>query len=64
MPWGMEVLRHEIKDIRPPTEIKRCMELQAEAERKKRGKILHSEGEKTSRINVAQGYRESKVLEG
>lgn len=27
VPWGMEVMRHEIKDIRPPTEIKRCMEL-------------------------------------
>ncbi len=34
--WGLEVLRYEIKDIKPPEQIKRCMELQAESERKKR----------------------------
>ncbi len=40
------------------------MELQAEAERVKRSKVLHSEGERTSRINVAEGYKQSKILEG
>lgn len=34
--WGLEVLRYEIKDIKPPEQIKRSMELQAESERKKR----------------------------
>lgn len=62
--WGMEVLRHEIKDIQPPPEIKRSMELQAEAERVKRSKVLFSEGERTSKINVAEGYKQSKILEG
>ncbi len=33
------------------------MELQAEAERQKRSKVLKSEGEKTSKINVAEGYK-------
>jgi len=40
------------------------MELQAEAERVKRGKVLNSEGEKTSMINVAEGYKQGRVLEG
>jgi regulator of protease activity HflC (stomatin/prohibitin superfamily) len=57
-------LRHEIKDIKPPQEIKRAMELQAEAERTKRSKILASEGEKQSKITVAEGYKQSKILEG
>jgi len=55
--WGIEVLRHEIKDIQPPPQIKRSMELQAEAERVKRSKVLHSEGERTSKVNVAEGYK-------
>jgi regulator of protease activity HflC (stomatin/prohibitin superfamily) len=43
--WGIECMRYEIKDIKPPEEIKRSMELQAESERIKRSKILTSEGE-------------------
>ena len=62
--WGLEVLRYEIKDIRPPNEIRRSMEFQSESERLKRSNVLHSEGEKTSKINIAQGYKESKILEG
>lgn len=42
--WGIKVLRYEIKDIQPPAVIKRCMELESEAERHKRSKILFSEG--------------------
>jgi regulator of protease activity HflC (stomatin/prohibitin superfamily) len=60
----MEVLRHEIKDIQPPPQIKRSMELQSEAERVKRSKVLHSEGEKTSKINIAEGYKQRCILEG
>ena len=62
--WGLEVLRYEIKDIKPPNEIKRSMEFQAESERLKRSKVLASEGEKQSIINVAEGYKQSKILEG
>ena len=42
--WGIECMRYEIKDIKPPEQIKRAMELQAESERIKRSKILESEG--------------------
>ncbi len=44
--WGIECMRYEIKDIKPPDEIRRSMELQAESERIKRSKILNSEGER------------------
>ena len=62
--WGLEVLRYEIKDIKPPEQIKRSMELQSEAERVKRSKILNSEGERQSKINMAEGYKQSQILEG
>lgn len=44
--WGIDCMRYEIKDIKPPEQIKRSMELQAESERIKRSKILNSEGER------------------
>lgn len=62
--WGIEVLRYEIKDIRPPYQIKRSMELQSESERIKRSKILYAEGEKQSKINIAEGYKQGKIMEG
>ena len=52
--WGVDCLRYEIKDIKPPDQIKRSMELQAESERIKRSKILHSEGEMMSKTNIAE----------
>jgi regulator of protease activity HflC (stomatin/prohibitin superfamily) len=51
--WGVEVMRYEIKDIKPPEQIKRAMELQSESEWIKRSKILISEGERQSMINFA-----------
>lgn len=43
--WGIYCKRYEIKDIQPPTLIKKSMELQAKNERQKRQIILESEGE-------------------
>lgn len=62
--WGIDCMRYEIKDIKPPEQIKRSMELQAESERIKRSKILSSEGEMQSKINIAQGIKREHVLEG
>jgi regulator of protease activity HflC (stomatin/prohibitin superfamily) len=62
--WGIDCMRYEIKDIKPPEEIKRSMELQAEAERIKRSKILNSEEERQSKINIAEGIKQSAILEG
>ena len=62
--WGIDCLRYEIKDIKPPEQIKRSMELQAESERLKRSAILHSEGEMKSKINSAEATKREAVLEG
>jgi len=49
-PWGIKVSMVELKGIDLPDEMKRAMAKQAEAEREKRAKLLHAEGE----FNAAQ----------
>jgi regulator of protease activity HflC (stomatin/prohibitin superfamily) len=44
-PWGIKVSHVEVKHIDLPTEMQRAMARQAEAEREKRAKIIHAEGE-------------------
>eukprot|EP00190_Bangiopsis_sp_CCMP1999_P005500 CAMPEP_0198733402 /NCGR_PEP_ID=MMETSP1475-20131203/45601_1 /TAXON_ID= ORGANISM="Unidentified sp., Strain CCMP1999" /NCGR_SAMPLE_ID=MMETSP1475 /ASSEMBLY_ACC=CAM_ASM_001111 /LENGTH=320 /DNA_ID=CAMNT_0044496693 /DNA_START=343 /DNA_END=1305 /DNA_ORIENTATION=- len=61
-PWGMRCFRYEIRDISPPAGVRKAMELQAEAERRKRAQILDSEAEQKSEINVAEGQRTAKIL--
>jgi len=61
--WGIECLRYEIKDISPPHNIKHAMEMQAEAERRKRAEILESEGQRQADINIAEGKKQSIILE-
>jgi regulator of protease activity HflC (stomatin/prohibitin superfamily) len=62
-PWGVKVLRVELKDITPSTAVQQAMEQQMTAERKKRAVILNSEGDRDSAINSAQGRAEAKLLE-
>jgi regulator of protease activity HflC (stomatin/prohibitin superfamily) len=62
--WGIDCMRYEIKDIKPPEQIRRSMELQAESERIKRSKILQSEGEMLSKINIAEGIKREAILDG
>lgn len=61
-PWGIKVLRYEIKNIRPSNEIVDTMEKQMEAEREKRAEITHSEGFRQARINESEGEQKSQVL--
>ncbi len=44
-PWGIKVSIVEVKDVELPDSLKRAMARQAEAEREKRAKIIHAEGE-------------------
>jgi regulator of protease activity HflC (stomatin/prohibitin superfamily) len=61
-PWGVKVMRYELKDIQPAEDIVRTMEKQMEAEREKRAEITESSGERDARINVSEGEQEESVL--
>jgi regulator of protease activity HflC (stomatin/prohibitin superfamily) len=60
-PWGVKVIRYEIKTITPPTSVLDAMEKQMRAEREKRAKIAESEGERQSRINQADGEKQEAI---
>ena len=60
--WGIACKRYEIRDIAPPHAVRQAMEMQAEAERRKRALILDSEGERLAEINLAEGKKASAVL--
>lgn len=55
--WGIDCKRYEIRDISVSDIVRQSMDLQAEAERKKRKAILESEGDMTARVNAAKGER-------
>ena len=61
-PWGVQVLRYEIKDIQTPKSVLDAMEKQMKAEREKRAVVLESEGARTALINNAEGAKRSQVL--
>lgn len=60
--WGIACLRYEIRDIRLPTRVHEAMQMQVEAERRKRAAILESEGVREAEINIAEGKRKSRIL--
>lgn len=62
-PWGVKVLRYEIKNINPPPDILGAMEKQMRAEREKRAVILTSEGERDAKINQAEGEKQRVIKE-
>jgi regulator of protease activity HflC (stomatin/prohibitin superfamily) len=61
-PWGIKIIRVEVKNIIPPKDIREAMEKQMRAEREKRQSILLAEGNKRSAILNAEGEKESRIL--
>jgi regulator of protease activity HflC (stomatin/prohibitin superfamily) len=53
-PWGIKVSNVEIKHIDLPDEMKRAMAKQAEAERERRAKVIHAEGEAQAAVKLAE----------
>jgi len=60
-PWGVKVLRYELKNIMPPRDVLTAMEKQMRAEREKRAVILASEGERDAKINQAEGEKQQVI---
>jgi regulator of protease activity HflC (stomatin/prohibitin superfamily) len=60
-PWGVKVLRYEIKNITPPKDVLMAMEKQMRAEREKRAVVLTSEGERDAAINSAEGEKQQVI---
>ena len=60
-PWGVKVLRYEIKNITPPQDVLSAMEKQMRAEREKRAVILTSEGVRDAKINEAEGEKQQVI---
>jgi regulator of protease activity HflC (stomatin/prohibitin superfamily) len=53
-PWGIKVSAVEVKHVDLPADMQRAMARQAEAEREKRAKIIHAEGELIASEKLAQ----------
>ncbi len=60
-PWGVKVMRYEIKNITPPKDILAAMEKQMRAEREKRATVLTSEGQRDAAINTAEGDKQQVI---
>ncbi len=60
-PWGIKVLRYEIRNIEPSRNVIETLEKQMEAERAKRADITMATAEKDGMINVSQGERQEAI---
>jgi len=59
--WGIRISRIEIVEIAPPPQILLALALQKQADQEKRAKILQSEGNQQSAINVADGAAKAAI---
>lgn len=60
-PWGVKMVRYEIRNITPSKRVIETMEKQMEAERAKRASIVVSSGVKEAKINISEGQRQEAV---
>ena len=62
-PWGIKVIRVEIKNIMPPADIREAMEAEMRAERTRRETLLQAEGHKQAAITRAEGDKQAMILQ-
>ena len=60
--WGVKILRVEVQDIVPPTDLKEDMERQMKAERTRRQEVTIAEGKKQAAILESEGIKQSLIL--
>ena len=60
-PWGIKVLRYEVRNITPSENVIHTLEKQMEAERQKRAEITMAKAEKESTINLSEGDRQEAI---
>lgn len=60
-PWGVKILRYEIKDIMPPETVRDALEKQMRAERQRRAVVAQSEGERQAKINISEGDKQEMI---
>ena len=61
-PWGIKVIRVELRNIIPPPDIREAMEKQMRAERERRETLLQAEGHKQAAITRAEGDKQAMIL--
>src|SRR6202171_2642266 len=59
--WGIRINRLEIVEITPPAQILQALALQKQADQEKRARILQSEGQQLSAVNIADGNRQAAI---
>jgi len=60
--WGVKVVRVELKEITPPSEIRLTMEKQMTAERNRRAVVTTADGDKSSAVLRAEGVKQSAIV--
>ncbi len=60
-PWGIKVLRYEVRNITPSQQVAHTLEKQMEAERAKRAEVTLASAEKESKILVSEGHRQEAI---
>ena len=59
--WGIACMRYEIRDIAPPNAVRLAMEMQAEAERRKRALILDAQGEQEATVLASEAAMQERI---
>jgi len=60
-PWGIKILRYELKNITPSTHVMATLEKLMEAERQKRAEITNAAAEKQAMVAISEGERQAEI---